>query len=190
MRSPDKETVATPHQRMSGWIVRIAALAQRTYELSLVMLNRLRRRFLLPMAQWGGRDMLLLRNGVWIDGHSTVAPAQVAARYDAEGHTVRPAADVSGGRSVRWGWVEAIQGARDMSEWFAGLRLHGGATLEPRDALMLYAHQNAWVPDLGEPVRVVTRRGVEETVHLTPQPAPAATHEEVMRRVNSIDGIR
>lgn len=175
---------------MSGWIVRIAAWAQTGYELSLVMLNRLRRWFLLPMAQWGGRDMLLLRNGVWVDGHSTVPAAHVAARYDAEGHAVRPVSDVSGGRAVRWGWIEATQGARDMSDWFAGLRLHGGATLEPRDALMLYAHQNAWVPDLGEPVRVVTRRGVEETVHLTPPPAPAATHEEIMHRVDSINGIR
>lgn len=168
-------------------MVRIAAWAQTSYELSLVILNRVRRSFL-PLAHWGGRDMLLLRNGVWVDGYSIVPSVYVTARYDAENHTVGPSIDVSGGRAVRWNWVEAVQGARDMSDWFSGLRLTGGLTLGPRDALMLYAHQNAWVPDFEEPVRIVTRRGVEETVHLVGQ--AASTHEEILRHVSSVNTIR
>lgn len=172
-------------------MMRAAAWAQTSYELGLVILNRVRRA-LVPWAHWGGRDMLLLRNGTWVDAHATAPAGQVAARYSAEKHTVLPATDVSGSiRPTRWQWVEAVQGARDMSEWFAGLRLQGGARLSDKDALMLYAHQNAWVPCEETPVRIVTRMGVEEQVRLLPAASAAElSHEEVMHRVSSINGIR
>ena len=170
-------------------MMRIAALAQTGYEMGLVILNRVRRS-LLPLAHWGGRDMLLLKNGAWVDAHAEVPTGQVAVRYSAEQHVVLPATtSVGPARSQRWQWVEASQGSRDMSEWFSGLRLQGGALITPKDALMLYAHQNAWVPCEQTPVRILTRRGQEEEVRMVPPAAASPSHDEVMHRVGSVNGI-
>lgn len=172
-----------------GWLLSIVAWAQTQYDTALIVLNRVRRRLLLPLALWGGRDMALLTNGQWVDG--VVPPEQVRWHYDAEKHvlTYRGA---EGARLVRWPWLSVACGEKDLSEFFQGLRLSAGHGLADDKAVMLFAHQKRWVP-AGD-LHIVRRDGSEETYaldengvhvrHSAPQQGQSA--EERIAQINYV----
>jgi hypothetical protein len=140
------------------WLLPWAAWVQEKWDAALIVVNRVRRRLLLPIALWGGRDMTLLTNGQWVDGRAP--PEQVRWRYDAEKHVlVRTGAEAE--RLVRWPWLSVACGTQDLSEFFQGLRLSAGHQLADDKAVMLFAHQKRWVP--GGDLQIVRRDGSEET---------------------------
>lgn len=146
---------------VASWLLPLAAWIQQKYDTGLLVLNRLRRRLLLPLALWGGRDMALLTNGQWIDGRAP--PEQVRWRYDAEKHVlVRQGAEDA--RLVRWPWLSVACGEYDLSDFFQGLRLSAGHGMADDKAIMLFAHQKRWVP--GGDLHIVRRDGSEETYTL------------------------
>jgi hypothetical protein len=144
--------------------VRVAAFFQEKLELAMAAVHYVRRRFLVPIAHWGGRDMLLLRNGQWIDATPSVPIGQVAWRYDATAHQLhRVDAAVEGGRLGRWPWISVANQEHDLSDFFAGLRITSGQTLPKDKAFMLYAHQRGDLPHGS--VTVMKRDGTEEVIH-------------------------
>jgi hypothetical protein len=165
------------------WVLPIVAWVQQKYDLALVVLNRVRRRLLLPIAHWGGRDMALLTNGQWLDAGRGIRPEQVRWRYDSERHVlVREGAAEA--RLVRWPWLSVESAGQDLSEFFQGLRLSVGHQLTDDKAIMLFAHQKGWLP-AGD-LHIVRRDGSEETytldadgVHVRREPAAAAVAEHV-----------
>ena len=167
------------------YVVRIAAWAQTKYELGLVILNRLRRRLLLPLAHWGGRDMVLLTNGQWVDASRRIPADRVHWRYSAEKHALFLTEE--GGRTVRWPWLAASSGSADFSDFFGSLRIAAGASLPGDKAVSLLAAQKGVVPT--EPLRVVLRSGEEEvlTAEGLPTVPDAAT---VLRHVDSVNHIK
>jgi len=134
----------------------------------------------------GDRDMVLLTNGSWIDATARVNPLQVAARYDADKHVVSGKQETE---TVRWGWLDAVQGERNMSDWFSSLRVTRDAGLSNRSALMLYAHQTGWVPSIEEPVLIVTRMGMEIELTGSGDLKQKSSLELIAAQVASIDTI-
>jgi hypothetical protein len=167
------------------FIVRIAAWAQTKYELGLVILNRLRRRLLLPLAHWGGRDMVLLKNGQWVDAGHRIPAASVRWRYNAEKHALF--LTESEERTVRWPWLAASSGSADFSDFFGGLRIAAGGSLPGDKVISLLAAQKGVVPV--EPIRVVLRTGEEEV--LTAEGLPVVPDAAaVQRHVDSVNHIK
>ena len=102
--------------------------------------NRVRRRFLLPIAKSGGRDMLLLKSGVWIDEDERIPLDFVHMRYDSEKHTVFARNSVS----ERNPWLSVItEDSKDISEFFCTLRV---PAMTNEAKIMLFAHQKGWFP--------------------------------------------
>lgn len=143
------------------WLLPWAAWVQQKYEAALIVVNRLRRRLLLPVAHWGGRDMALLTNGQWLDvGWCRPAAEQVRWHYDSERHVlVRAGAEEA--RLVRWPWLSVESAGQDLSDFFQGLRLSAGHQLTDDKAIMLFAHQKGFLP-AGD-LHIVKRDGSEET---------------------------
>lgn len=162
-----------------NWL-NIVAWVQTKWELGMIILNRVRRRLLLPIAHWGGRDMVLLTNGQWVDHTQSIPDALVQAVYNSEKHAVlgRVAA-----RTVRWPWLSVQAGNIDMSDFFQGLRISSGLEVSRDKALMLYAHQKGVVPS-GD-LHIVNRNGEEEVVPADREP----TVEETRQRVESVNHI-
>lgn len=161
---------------MNNWI-RIAAFFHQKYEYGLILLNRIRRRLLLPLALWGGRDMRLLRNGQWVDANID-ADAHTVWYYDAEAHRLTHAREMAT-RTVRWPWLSVANADHDLSDFFAGLRITAGHTLPKDKAFMLYAHQRGQLPH--GTVTIVTRDGDEQIVHTyeeTPPPLQRSVSSE------------
>ncbi len=182
-----------------GWLLPLIAWIQTKMEDGACILHRIRRRLLLPLALHGGRDMVLLKNGQWVDTHSSIPPDRIESVYDAEKHTVR-SLENGKGRLTRWSWLSVMNGSRDFSEFFADLRISAGYSLSPQAVLALLASQKAQVP-VG-PLRVTLRDGSEEilTEEGLPLPVPlplplsvplppSPSNAEVLHRVNSVNHI-
>jgi hypothetical protein len=105
--------------------------------------------------------MLLLRNGQWIDAHTSVPAHQVMWRYNAEKHTLEKTGTEE--RSVRWPWIMVSNETHDLSDFFGTLRISRGHGISTDKAFMLYAHQKGELP-YGE-MSVMHRDGKEEAVH-------------------------
>jgi hypothetical protein len=120
------------------------------------MWGRFRRHMMLPFAIQGGRDMVMLKRGAWVD---VEAPAnEVEWHYDSEKHQlISPSSE---GRLVRWPWISATVGDHDLSDFFGTLRLSAGHTLTNDMAMMLYVYQKGWVPT--GVLHVILRDGSEE----------------------------
>ena len=104
--------------------------------------------------------MLLLKNGSWIDASVKVAdPTAVTLKYSFERHEVTEPNTTD--RVPRWPWLSVSQGSLDMSEFFASLRAVPALTAD--QAIMLYAHQNQWLPSFTEPVKIVNREDGSES---------------------------
>ncbi len=102
--------------------------------------NRVRRQFLLPIAKFGGRDMVLLKSGAWIDDDARIPHDFVQMRYDSEKHTVF----AQGSVSERDPWLSVVtEDSKDISDFFCTLK----APAMTNDAkIMLFAHQKGWFP--------------------------------------------
>jgi hypothetical protein len=145
------------------YVIQCAALLQTLLEWSAATLHRIRRTWVVPLAHWGGRDMVLLRDGQWVDDNVAVHPSLIQWRYDAEMRQVVHSATPDA-RMVRWPWLSVVAAdGSDLSDFFAGLRISAGQQL-PRDkALALAAHQCGVFPH--GTLTIVRRDGTEETVH-------------------------
>ena len=152
-----------------------AALMQSLLEWATTTVHRVRRTWVVPLAHWGGRDMVLLRDGQWVDDSVIVHPSLVQWRYDAEMrqliHLATPDA-----RMVRWSWLSVVAAdGTDMSDFFAGLRISAGHSI-PRDkVLSLYALQCGAMPH--GTLTIVRRDGTEETIHA--QGVPNGSSDDV-----------
>ena len=85
----------------------------------------------------------------------------IKAIYDATEHLVH--APGSTKEPTLWAWASVRCGSRDMTAFFGPLRI-SGVYLCPTDALMLYAHQNGWVPDGS--IQITYRNGVSSSFSL------------------------
>ena len=102
--------------------------------------NHVRRRFLLPIAKFGGRDMVLLKSGAWIDDDERIPRDFIQMRYDSEKHTVF-AQDLI---SERDPWLSVItEDSQDISDFFCTLR---APVMTNSAKVMLFAHQKGWIP--------------------------------------------
>jgi hypothetical protein len=146
--------------------IQCAALMQSLLEWSTATVHRIRRTWIVPLAHWGGRNMILLRDGQWVDDSVVVHPSLIQWRYDAEMrqliHMATP--DV---RMVRWPWLSVVAAdGSDLSEFFAGLRISAGHQL-PRDKAMALAAVQCGVMPHGT-LTIVRRDGTEEVVPAGP----------------------
>ena len=146
-----------------NWSVLILVELGNLYDKGVHAFEQFRRSILYPVIARGRHDMNLLSNGAWVDSFVTTNPLDVTLRYTAETHSVTTPQNL--GRPGRWTWLSAVQEGRDMSDFFADLR--ADPSLTAADAVMLYAHQNRWMPSLAAPIHVVDRDGQQSVVHLT-----------------------
>lgn len=144
---------------MVTWVT-VLAWIQTCRETAAAWLTTLRRDVLYPFAAGAGRDMLLLRNGQWVDASVRVPAEEVRFRYCADKHTIVSEPPT---RAVRWPWLSVTWGDDDISDFFQGLRVPLGDSVPTDAVLMLFAHQRGLLP-VGE-LAVVTRDGTEETVY-------------------------
>jgi hypothetical protein len=154
---------------MIGWQVRTIAFLQQLYIACWRYVNLFRRQVLLPLALRGGRDMLLLKNGQWVDTTVNAGPHAIW-RYDAERHSVTHLASPGGTRLIRWPWLSVANAQHDLSDFYEGLRITAGHTLSRENAFMLYAHQRGSLPH--GTFTILTRDGAEHAIH-TYEEAPA-----------------
>ena len=137
--------------------IQVAAFFQTQWENVCTLFHRCRRGYLLPYAKVGGRDMVLI-DSAWFDASPLYPANLVRATYSAERHEISGPA----GRLVRCKWLSVVSEGRDLSDFFAPLRLSEGLYL-PDDALLaLYANQKGYMPV--RPLTVVSRDGVESVV--------------------------
>ena len=92
---------------------------------------------------------------------TTVDIKYIKAVYDATEHLVHAPGIYK--EPTPWAWASARCGSHDLTGFFGTLR-YTGVYLCPTDALMLYAHQNGWVPD--GTVEITYRNGVSDSFSL------------------------
>lgn len=149
---------------MSFWL-RLAAYMETVYEWVWQKWLLCSRRVVLPSLVYSGRDMILLKNGMWIDDSSLIKDDQVAWRYDSITHRLTHGS--APGPLQRWPWVSAVSGCgRDMSDFFADLRVSRGVLpLTHAKVIELFIHQKGWVPS--RDIRITRRDdAMEETLHI------------------------
>lgn len=120
------------------------------------------RRWLLPTLVYNGRDMFLLKNGLWVDAGADFPENQIAWRYDSIKHHLFHGA----GPMQRWQWISAVSGCgRDMSDFFADLRVSRGSQLTLAKIIELFIYQKGWAPT--RDIRITRRDdATEETIHV------------------------
>jgi hypothetical protein len=126
--------------------------------------NRLRREIVLPLAKVGGRDMVLLKSGAWIDDDARIPCSQVKMRYDSEKHTVFLVPHMD--KPVRDPWLSVTAEGRDLSDFFCDLRVPANMELSNETKIMLFAHQKGWFPV--DVITVVLRDGTVTTINDRP----------------------
>lgn len=153
----------------------LLAFLQTCKEKTVYWYTVLRTQYLVPFVHYGGRNMVLLRNGQWLDeGRNNEIPTgEIVCQYDAVKHVVHfPGAE----RAKRWPWLSVTAGDRDMSNFFEGLRISVGHTLSNEQIVLLFATQCGWLPT-GD-LHVVLRSG-EEVVIRPFAPTPTSTSNMV-----------
>jgi hypothetical protein len=112
------------------------------------------------------RSMLLLRNGQWVDVGPGFPIEQVVWIYDAKQHLLSRPTETGFGRGERWPWLGAIDShGRDLSDFFASLRISRGPTPAAMIMLALFACQKGWMPE-GE-IGITRRDGEEMVINAT-----------------------
>lgn len=178
---------------MISWIAIMASL-QTYYERCFRATHRVRRGLIRVLKHLGGHDMLLLKDGHWVDARVIVPEDSIAWAYCSEKHVLTAAAAAPGTRLVRWSWLSVLHDGKDISEFFVGLRLSSGHDLSVAALMRLFAHQKGWMPR-GE-LHVTDRMGVDEVVHLDESEEEEETvvlgHDatEIERRVAGVNYIR
>ena len=106
-------------------------------------------------------SLILLQTGQWLPMDTVVDVKHIKAIYDVTEHLVH--APGSTKEPMLWFWASARCGTHDLTAFFESLRFNG-VYLSPTDALMLYAHQNGWVPD--RPIQITYRNGGSDSFSL------------------------
>jgi hypothetical protein len=131
--------------RMLYSVIALFAILQETYTNITVWFNYYRRRLLLPFALKAGRDMLLLKNGQWINDSNEIPTSYITMVYRVDQHKLI-ALNADTNVVKRCSWLSVIAEGQDISEFFCTLRISEGAVIPDDTLLMLYAQQKGWCP--------------------------------------------
>ena len=144
------------------WLT-VAALYQQAAEWVQMRMRQTRLAWFYKLLyRYEPRSMLLLKNGQWVDVGRGFSEDQVAWVYDAGRHLIHRPQEVVTGRGERWPWLGAVEyadGGRDLTDFFAELKVSRGPTPAVATVLGLFAHQKGWMP---RGRLMVTRRDGEE----------------------------
>ena len=122
--------------------------------------KRCRRNYVTPLALQGGRDMVLLHAGGWVDALPQIPEDSISCRYLAEEkHIVFVDGSGNNSRMVRFPWLSVVDEAHDMTDFFTDLRITADHDLLHEDIMSLYAHQRQRFPVA--PIQIITRDGDE-----------------------------
>jgi len=146
-------------------MITVAAWIQTVTERAIVAYNRLRHWVGLPLAHYGGRDVVLLHSGHWID---PVEGAEGVARYCLEKHAI--VAEIDSGLK-RWPWLSVIpldaSGAEvndiGAGDFFGSLRISRGCELSVEQALLLFVIQKG-IMITAPQLRLIDRVGEEKII--------------------------
>lgn len=123
-------------------------------------IQRCRRNYVTPLALQGGRNMVLLRAGGWVDALPQIPEDSISCRYLAEEkHIVFVDSSGNSSRLQRFPWLSVIDDAHDMTDFFTDLRITADHDLLHEDIMSLYAHQCQRFPVA--PIQITTRDGDE-----------------------------
>ena len=123
--------------------------------------NTCRRKYIVPVALQGGRDMVLLHTGGWVDDSPSILEHVIESRYVAAEHRIRtPGDDMPYFHRPPYLSVEDAE--HDMTDFFAGLKLSNNYMLSDAEFMVLYAHQTQRFP-VG-PIQILTKDFVEKTL--------------------------
>ena len=124
--------------------------------------NSCRRKYVVPVALQGGRDMALLHTGGWVDDSPSIPEHVIESRYVAAEHRIRtPGDDMPYFHRPPYLSVEDAE--HDMTDFFAGLKLSNDYMLTDAEFMVLYAHQTQRFP-VG-PIQILTKDFVEKTLN-------------------------
>lgn len=149
---------------MDAWLLWIVASVGRLIENSAILCARGRRRLLSSLIHVGTRDMVYLTNDTWTDIGKGYPNYQCLWRYDAEHHRILRPTDSIDERAGRWQWLSVVEesSGRDMSDFFAGLRISSSASISAAQVIALFVHQKGWLPQ--GTLSVLNRFGNEQRV--------------------------
>lgn len=149
---------------MDAWLLWIVASVGRLIENSSILCARGRRRLLSSLIHVGTRDMVYLTNDTWTDIGRGYPTNQIAWRYDAEYHRILRSTERVEERAGRWQWLSVVEetSGRDMSDFFAGLRISSSASITAAQVIALFVHQKGWLPQ--GTLCVIDRFGNEQRV--------------------------
>jgi hypothetical protein len=122
-------------------------------------LKRCRRNYVTPLALQGGRDMVLLRAGGWVDALPQIPEDSISCRYLAEEKHIVFDTSGNSGRLRRFPWLSVVDDSHDMTDFFTDLRITADHDLLHEDIMSLYAHQCQRFPVA--PIQITTRDGDE-----------------------------
>lgn len=121
-------------------------------------IQRCRRTYVTPLVLQGGRDMVLLRSGGWVDSLADIPEEAISYRYNAEKQNI-VFTDSSNNRLVRFPWLSVVDDSHDMTEFFTDLRITADHDLLHEEIMSLYMHQRLRYPVA--PIQITTRDGDE-----------------------------
>jgi hypothetical protein len=125
-------------------------------------INACRRKYVVPAALQGGRDMALLHTGGWVDDSPSIPEHVIECRYVAAEHRIRtPGDDMPYFHRPPYLTVEDAE--HDMTDFFAGLRLSNDFMLTDAEFMVLYAHQTQRFP-VG-PIQILMKDFSEKTLN-------------------------
>lgn len=173
---------------MNNYGIRAAAFAERMATTCAYYWAVFVRRVLLPLLLWRGRDMVLLRNGQWVDVSPEFQAADITWRYDSIAHRLMRGQLPETAPVTRWKWLGAtsIGRGRDMSDFFSELRISRGEVIADAKVVDLFVHQKGWNP--GSQLRVIDRITAEEREVWAYGDGPAAPTSSAEER--ELDYIR
>jgi hypothetical protein len=124
--------------------------------------NTCRRKYVVPTALQGGRDMVLLHIGGWVDDSPSIPEHVIDCRYVAAEHRIRsPGDDMP--YFHRPPYLTVTDEEHDMTDFFAELKLSNDYMLTDAEFMVLYAHQTQRFP-VG-PIQILTKDFDEKTLN-------------------------
>ena len=145
--------------------------------------NNCRRKYVVPTALQGGRDMVLLHIGGWVDDSPSIPEHVIDCRYVAAEHRIRsPGDDMPYFHRPPYLTVEDAE--HDMTDFFAGLKLSHDYMLTDAEFMVLYAHQTQRFP-VG-PIQILTKDFDEKTLNIWFEEEEAEEEEDQTGLIQSI----
>jgi hypothetical protein len=138
------------------WFEAFMSFSQRIVARGIRLLN--------PFVRRAGYDMLLLKNGSWVEFDGSLQDAEILgnAIYFAESHQIAATTNPIS-RVKKWPWLSVLAGSKDMTGFFESLRVANGIEITPHQVFMLSAHQTGCITTT--PTIIVTTR-LAETLEL------------------------